>query len=129
MTPDSPKKQSQLSSFAVAFHGLKVLFCQERNFRFHLFVTILAIVACVFFQVTTIEWIAVLIMIAVVLCAEALNTGIEYICDLILPEYDLRIKRIKDVAAAAVLLSAVIAVIVGCIIFIPHIIDLIKFHV
>jgi len=121
MTTDSPKKRSLLKSFDAAFSGLKVLFCNERNFRFHLFIGALTIGACVFFRIKTTEWIAVLVMIALVLCAEALNTGIEYICDLISPEYNLRIKRIKDIAAGAVLLVAIIAFIVGCIIFIPYI--------
>ena len=120
MTPDSTKKRSLLRSFAAAFSGLKVLFCTERNFRFHIFIGTLTIGACAFFRVKTTEWIAVLIMIVLVLCAEALNTCIEYICDLICPEYDLRIKRIKDVAAGAVLIVAIIAIIVGCIIFIPY---------
>ena len=123
MTPDSPQKRSLLRSFAAAFAGLKVLFCNERNFRVHLFIGALTIGACAFFQIKTAEWIAVLFMIALVLFAEATNTGIEYFCDLISPEYDLRIKRIKDIAAGAVLIVAIIAVIVGCIIFIPYFIN------
>ena len=121
---DSPKKQSQLKSFAVAFHGLKVVFLNERNFRFHLLIGILVIIAGFFFQVTVYEWIALLLMIAIVLCAEVLNTSIEYLCDFVSPEYHPSIKKIKDVAAAAVLLCAIISIIVGCIIFFPYLINL-----
>ena len=125
MISDTSQKRSLLRSFSAAFAGLKVLFCNERNFRFHLFIGALTIGTGAFFQVKTSEWIAVMLMIALVLFAEAVNTGIEYICDLISPEYDLRIKRIKDIAAGAVLLVAMIAVIVGCIIFIPYFIRLV----
>ncbi len=118
----SPQKISQLRSFIVAFQGLKELFCSQRNFRFHIFASFIALVCCFFFEVKPHEWIAVLFLIAMILSVEALNTSIEYICDMISPEYHPLIKKIKDVAAAAVLLCAIISVVIGCIIFIPYII-------
>lgn len=121
MEQDSPKKQSHLRSFAVAFHGLKIIFINERNFRVHLSLGLLAVIACFLFKVTVGEWITVLLLIAVILSTEALNTCIEYICDYISPEYHHMIKKIKDVAAGAVLLCAIIAVVVACIIFIPYV--------
>ncbi|MDR1368880.1 MAG: diacylglycerol kinase family protein [Dysgonamonadaceae bacterium] len=121
LDPNSPKRQSCLKSFAVAFHGLKIIFVNERNFRTHLLLGILAIFACFFFEVTVQEWIAVLLLIAVVLSIEALNTCIEYLCDYVSPEYHSMIKKIKDVAAGAVLLCAIIAIVIACIIFIPYI--------
>ncbi len=121
MEQDSPKKQSRLRSFVVAFHGLKIIFVNERNFRMHLCLGLLAILACFFFKVTAGEWITVLIFIAIILSTEALNTCIEYVCDYINPEYHLMIKKIKDVAAGSVLLCAIIALVVACIIFIPYI--------
>ncbi len=126
MDKDSPKKQSRLKSFAVAFHGLKIIFVNERNFRMHLCLGLLAVLACIFFKVTVNEWIAVLLLIAIILSTEALNTCIEYVCDYISPEYHPMIKKIKDVAAGAVLLCAIIAIIVGCIIFIPYIREFLK---
>ncbi|MDR3061433.1 MAG: diacylglycerol kinase family protein [Dysgonamonadaceae bacterium] len=121
MEQDSPKKQSRLKSFAVAFRGLKIIFVGERNFRIQLLLGLFAVIACFFFQVTTSEWIVVLLLIAVILSTEALNTCIEYICDYISPEYHHMIKKIKDVAAGAVLLCVIIAVVITCIIFIPYI--------
>ncbi len=116
--------QSRLKSFAVAFAGLKIIFTNERNFRIHLLLGIFAIAACIYFGVTAGEWIAVLLLIAIVLCAEALNTSIEYLCDHISPEYAQMIKKVKDVAASAVLICAIVAVVVGCIIFIPYLKEL-----
>ncbi len=117
-------KISQMKSFAVAFQGIWTLIRNERNFRFHLLVTIMVVIAGFFFNVEKAEWLAVFLCIGLVLSMEALNTSIEYICDMISPEHHPMVKMIKDVSAAAVLLSSIIAVIVGCIIFIPYILSL-----
>lgn len=121
--PSTDKKKPK-DPFRPALAGLKVLAIRERNFRIHLVFTALALAGCFFFNVQPYEWIAVLILIATVLCAEALNTSIEIICDYINPEWHPMIKQIKDIAAAAVLICALIAVVVGCIIFIPYLIEL-----
>ena len=115
-------KISQLKSFAVAFQGIWVLLYNERNFRTHSFISIAVLICGFFFQIEKTEWLIILTMIGFVLTAEALNTAIEYICDLVSPEYHPMVKKIKDVAAAAVLIAAIIAAVIGCIIFIPYII-------
>jgi len=123
----SNKKQPRISlfnSFVVAFHGVWTLMRNERNFRFHLFAAVCVIVCCFFFGVTKNEWLTVFLLIGLVLSVEALNTAIEYICDLIMPEHNPMVKKIKDVAAAAVLLTAVVAAIIGCVIFLPYIFGL-----
>jgi len=117
---EKKKKQSQVQSFKAAFNGIKLLVCEERNFRIHLFFAILAIASCVFFGVTKSEWITVLILIVLVLSAEAVNTCIESICDLVSPDYHPLVKKIKDIAAGMVLIFALVAVIIGCILFIPY---------
>lgn len=118
-------KISQLKSFYVAFCGIWAVFLNERNFRFHTLAALIAIGCCWFFHVEKHEWITVLILIALVLCAETINTAIEYICDLISPQYSPYVKTIKDIAAGSVLLAAIFSIIIGCIIFIPHIISVI----
>ncbi len=115
------KKQSRLGSFGAAFRGLKILFLNEKNFRIHSVFALLAVAACAFLQVTATEWLIVLILIALVLSAEAINTCFEYLCDLVSPGYHPLVARIKDIAAGMVLFMAIIAVITGCIIFIPYI--------
>ena len=67
------------------------------------------------------EWVAVVVVIGAVLAAEAVNSSIEALADLVSPEYNEAIKRTKDLAAGAVLIMAIAAAIVGLIIFIPKI--------
>jgi len=114
-------KISTLKSFAVAFQGIWTLIRNERNFRFHLLASVTVIIAGFFFKIEKTEWLIIFLSIGLVLSVEALNTSIEYICDLVSPDYNPMVKKIKDVSAAAVLLVAIIAVIIGCIIFIPYI--------
>jgi diacylglycerol kinase len=66
------------------------------------------------------EWIAVVLAIALVMACEAINTSLEIVCDLITKEFHPQIRDAKDIAAAAVLLAAIGAAIVGAIVFIPH---------
>ena len=119
-------RKGQLHSFAVAFSGLKAVFQSEQNFRIHLVISVLALVCSFIFGITPTEWAIVLVLIGFVLCAEILNTAIEYLCDMISPKFHPEIKKIKDAGAAAVLFAAIIAVIVGCIIFIPYLISWLK---
>ena len=117
-------KISPLKSFVVAFQGIWVLLCNERNFRFHLLATVAVVIAGFFFHIKKTEWLTIFLAIGLVLSVEALNTSIEYICDLVSPDYNPIVKKIKDVSAAAVLLVAIVACIIGCIIFIPYILNL-----
>lgn len=77
--------------------------------------------AGIFFSLSATEWMILLVCFAVVLSFEIINSAIEKLCDLVCPEFNLTIKKVKDMAASAVLLSAIIAFIIGCIIFLPKI--------
>ena len=89
----------------------------EHNMWIHIAIALIAIAAAYYFKVTTFEWIAIVFSIGLVMVTEILNTVIEKIADFISPIYDLKIKDIKDMAAGAVLISAVMAIVVGLIIF------------
>lgn len=115
----SPSKR--IESFKHAIHGLRSLFLQEPNARIHLLASIVVLLASWYFDIDRMEWIAVLMCIGMVISAEIFNTSIENICDHISPEYHQRIKIIKDLAAAAVLVTALIALIVAAFIFGPRI--------
>ena len=104
-----------------ALNGLKEAFMRERNFRIHLFVTVLVIAFSFYVKLSAIEWSLILIMIQTVLIAELVNSLLERIIDYIKPEYHIQAKIIKDVAAAVVLIAAIFSVIVGLIVFIPKI--------
>jgi diacylglycerol kinase len=118
------KKQSQIQSFKVAFNGIRILVCEHLHFQIHLLFTVLAITSCAFFQVSKGEWITVLLLIVLVLSAEALNSCLEYICDLVSPSYHPLVKKIKDISAGMVLMLAIAAIIIGCVIFIPYVLEL-----
>lgn len=115
----------RITSFKFAFNGLKIFFKFEHNARLHVF---LAILTCVFgflFNVTNTEWLTVIVVIGLVFLVEIINTVIEHLADFISPEENPKIKIIKDLAAASVLVASFTALLVGIIIFLPKILDFI----
>lgn len=117
--------RKRLKSFVFAFAGLKILQKEEHNFRIHLVAAILVVAAGFILKISSYEWIAIVLAIGFVFVVEILNTAIENITDFISPDEHPSIKRIKDMAAAAVLISAIVAVIIGLIVFLPEIFSLI----
>jgi diacylglycerol kinase (ATP) len=115
----------RIKSFKYAFNGLKILFREEHNARIHLFITLLAIVLGFVLKISALEWVAVMLVIGLVFITEIVNTSIENIADFISPEKHAKIKVIKDLAAAAVIVSAIISVLIGLIIFLPKLLELI----
>ena len=113
----------RLKSFTYAFNGLRILLREEHNSRIHLFATVCVVVAGVIFRISSLEWVAVVFAIGLVFGGEIFNSAIEDLADVVCPERDERIKKVKDLSAAAVLVSAFTALIIGLIIFIPKIVD------
>lgn len=113
----------RLKSFPHAFNGLKILLREEHNARIHFVAAILVIIAGVVLKISTEEWITLVFAIGFVITAEIINSSIENIADFISPEKHEKIKKIKDLAAAGVLISAATALIVGLIIFLPKILE------
>lgn len=113
--------KSRLSSFAYAFSGIKMAIRTEANMKIHLFVTTLVLLAAVLFDVTIMHWMILLLCIGWVLVTEMINSSIEALCDFTTKERHPKIKLIKDMAAGAVLISAIVASIVGLLIFLPYI--------
>ncbi len=109
------------ASLNYALAGIRTFFKEEHNARIHLIATIAVVVVSFVLPVSRWEIIALTLSIGFVWVAEILNTAIEKTMDLISTEKDKRIKTIKDLSAAAVLLSAFVAVGIGCLIFIPKI--------
>jgi diacylglycerol kinase len=105
--------------FSNAFRGMYVCFKSTRHIFIHLLVTLVVIISGFYFEVSGLEWIALIFAIGFVFVSETFNTAIEIDIDLTSPEYHPYAKDTKDVAAAAVLLSVFTAVIVGLIIFLP----------
>ena len=115
--------KKRVASFRYAFKGLKDLFVSQPNARIHLRASIGVILAGIFFQISATEWVAVSLCIVLVISLEATNTAIEYLTDLVSPGQHPLAGKTKDVAAAAVLLAAIGSVVIGCIIFLPKIIN------
>lgn len=117
--------KKRIKSFEYAFAGLRVLLREEHNSRIHLAAAVCVVVAGVFFHISPMEWIAVVIVIGMVIASEIINSSLERTADFIKAERDDRKRDIKDLGAAAVLVSAITAAIVGMIVFLPKIISLI----
>jgi diacylglycerol kinase len=113
--------QKRVASFRFALNGLADLFGSQPNARIHLVAAAVAVAAGVYFEIGRTEWIAVTFCVVLVLSLEAVNTAIEYLTDLVSPAVHPLAGKAKDVAAAAVLLAAMGAVVVGGIIFLPKI--------
>ena len=114
--------RERLKSFVYASNGIRILIRNEHNARIHLLATIVIITLGFLFSISVHEWIVIVLTIGIVISMEMINSAIEEICNFISPEKHESIKRIKDLAAGAVLVSAIIAFIIGVIIFVPKII-------
>lgn len=108
-------------SFRHAFRGIWVFISTQHNAWVHVFVMCVVVFLGLVFQISSIEWMMLVFSIGLVLCMEAVNTAIEFDIDLTSPEYHPFAKDTKDVAAGAVLMSVIVAVIIGLIIFAPKI--------
>ena len=109
-----------MHKFIVAFKGIFLFFKEELNARIHAVISLLVIGAGLFFNVTKSEWLSLVFAIGLVFTAEILNTAIERTMDLVRPEKDIKVGKVKDIAAAAVLFASIIAAIIGLWIFIPY---------
>ena len=117
---------SRLRSFRYAFNGLGDLLRKEPNARIHLFAVLAAIVMGIITKITLVEWIIVTVVAGMVFISEIINTAVERLADLIDQSKNEKIRAIKNYSAAAVLVSAIIALIAGLLIFIPGLVDLIR---
>ena len=122
MESESNGTKEHVNSFKYAFSGLFHALKEGRNFRIQVMVGLLVIILAWIFNFTRFEWSILLITISLVLTAELLNTVIELVVDLAVKERILpKAKIAKDVSAASVLLISIFALIVGLVLFVPHI--------
>ncbi|WP_206365148.1 diacylglycerol kinase family protein [Sphingobacterium corticibacterium] len=126
MMPPNNKKFTlgRIQSFKYAFKGLLHLIREEPNARIHFVAGIIAITCGWYFDIDKSEWLAVILCIGIVFTTEIVNTAVENICDYISPTYHHKIKIIKDLAAAAVLISAIMSVVVASCIFLPRLLTI-----
>lgn len=110
-----------LKSFKYAFEGIFTGIKEEQNMKVHIVIMILVIIFGIMLKISTIEWIICIVLFGLVISMELVNTAIENTVDLITEEKNPKAKISKDVAAGAVLVSAISSLIIGLIIFIPKI--------
>jgi diacylglycerol kinase (ATP) len=112
--------KARLRSFRYAFEGLNAFFSTQHNAIIHLLLTIMAFIAVIFFNVSKTEAISIVIATAFVWVAELFNTAIEKLADMVSTDFNPGIKFLKDVSAAAVLVSSIAAFLTGAIVFLPR---------
>ena len=118
--------QRLIKSFADAFRGLRHVFKSEQNFRIQVLLGFLVLIAALYLPLRNWEVILLILLVLLVLLVEILNTVFEYFSDLLKPRLHHYVGVIKDVMAGAVLLTSLVALIIGMIIFYPYLEDLLK---
>lgn len=113
-----------MRSFGYAFKGLAYATRTQLNFRVHLMATLIAVFAGYTLHISVREWQWVTLCIALVLICELFNTALEFLVDLVSPDYNELAGRVKDISAAAVTIAAAFALITGLIIFLPKLLTL-----
>ena len=115
------RKTPLRKSFGYAFAGIWTCIRQERNMRIHLTAAILVTAAGTLLRISVTEWMLCLILFGLIMSLEMVNTALAAVVDLVTEEYRPLAKKAKDTAAGAVLISAIMAAVIGLIIFLPKI--------
>ena len=128
---DSPQPQKRRNScnavskaFCCAASGFWLAVRSEPHMRFHLIAAAVVVGMGLFFSISALAWALIALSIGMVLLTELLNTAIEITLDRLIPVPDPKVKAAKDIAASAVWVSALIASLIGCLIFAPKFIGL-----
>ncbi len=111
-----------IRGFGFAFKGIWHACKTQLNFRVHLVCATIAIALGFFLKISAAEWLWIILSIGMVLLTEIINTAIELLVDLVSPGYNEKAGHVKDMCAAAVLVTAVTALVIGMVIFLPKLI-------
>ena len=122
----APYLSARLRSFGHAFRGLKVLLQTQPNARIHAAATVLVVAAGALLRISPVEWALIVLAIAGVWTAEALNTAIEFLVDRVSPDPHPLAGKAKDVAAGAVLIAAIGSALIGGFVFGPYLLRLLE---
>lgn len=119
--------QKMFKSISIAFDGIINLIKSENNAKIHLISTIVVIIVGLKLQFLSLEWLWISLAIAGVWVAELINSALEKLTDLVSPEINPMAKKVKDYAAGAVLVMAIWAIFVFCLISLPHLLMWLSF--
>lgn len=121
--PKSFSLSHRIKSFGYALKGIKTCLFTQHNFIIHTILALIAIIMGFILEISNSEWIAIIIVIGMVMATEIINTSIEELVNIVSPERNKKAGAVKDLAAGAVLVTAIAAFITGTIIFIPKILE------
>src|SRR5699024_8868322 len=113
------KDKKRWIGFSFAWNGLIEAVKSERNFQYHIVTAFIVIVFGIFFQISRLEWGIIILVIVLLLLSEMINSTVEKLIDYLKPDIHPTAKIITDIAAGSILISAIIAVIIRLIVFIP----------
>ena len=116
--------KKQMRSFKFAWKGIMTCAGHEQNITFHLLTALVVVMAGIFFGITRAVGLAVIICIGIVITAELFNSAIERLVDMVSPQWQSIAGEVKDIAAGAVLVTAIAAAIVGLIVFVPYLLNI-----
>lgn len=117
------KTKKLINSFKYAIQGFLISFRKERNMKIHILIMMAVIILGFILKISKIEWIICIILFGIVIAGEMFNTAIETTVDIAMPFKNPKAKVAKDVSAGGVLILAIISAVIGCMIFIPKIIE------
>lgn len=126
--PTEKKKNNFKKSFNCAVRGLKYVAKNERNFRIEMIIAVIVAFLAVIFNIKIWEFVVVIFLITWVLVAELANTVVERVVDILEPRVHPYARLIKDIMAGVVLISALMSILVGGLIFSPYIFKLLSFY-
>lgn len=125
MRPGSDERPFQFTgrvrSFRHAIKGIARMIRCQHNAWIHVGATLIVLTAALLFGVSAADWCWIILAISIVWTAEALNTAFEFLADAASPEFHPLVRDAKDVAAGAVLITAIAAAVIGALIFWPHV--------
>ena len=113
--------KKQLKSFTFAWKGILTCAGHEQNITFHLIAAVVVVAAGFLLGISHTEWMVVMLCIGTVIAAELFNSAIERLVDMVSPEWQKMAGEVKDIAAGAVLVTAIVAAVVGIIVFLPYV--------
>lgn len=113
-----------IKSFGYSFKGLRTVFREEQNLKIQFFAAIIILILAWYFSVDRLELIILILSMGLVILAEVLNSAVERVTDVLKPRINDYVKEIKDIMAAAVMITAITSIIIGILIFYPHILKL-----
>ncbi len=117
---------SYLTSFRHAIHGLRYVYMHERSFRIQCRVAVIVLMFGLLVDFDVWEYILLLLLCASVLTLEVFNSAVELVLDVLKPRFSAQVGVVKDMMAGAVFLASICSAVVGCLLFVPHVLEMIQ---